>query len=31
MKGAEEEIGDGGGIDTFSIKEIGMETIFWQI
>jgi hypothetical protein len=31
MKGADEEIGDGRGLDTFSIKEVGMEKIFWQI
>jgi hypothetical protein len=31
MNGANEEIGDGGGLDSFSIKELGMEKIFWQI
>jgi hypothetical protein len=31
MKGADEEIGDCGGLDTFSMKELGMEKIFWQI
>jgi hypothetical protein len=31
MKGADDEIGDGGGQDTFPIKELGMEKIFRQI
>jgi hypothetical protein len=31
MKGANKEVGDAGGLDTFSIKELGMEKIFWQI
>jgi hypothetical protein len=31
MKGADEEIGDSGGLDTFSIRELGMKKIFWQI
>jgi hypothetical protein len=30
-EGADEEIGDAGGLDTSSIKEPGMEKIFWQI
>jgi hypothetical protein len=31
MKGADKEIGDGGGLGTFSKKELGMEKIVWQI
>jgi hypothetical protein len=31
MKGPDKEIEDGGGLDTFSIKELGLEKIFWQI
>jgi hypothetical protein len=31
MKGADEEIRDGGGLDTFSVNELGMKKIFWQI
>jgi hypothetical protein len=31
MKGTNIEIGDVGGLDTFSVKEHGMEKVFWQI
>jgi hypothetical protein len=30
MKDAEKEIGEVGGLDTFSTKERGMQKIFWQ-
>jgi hypothetical protein len=31
MKDTNTEIGDVGGLDTFSMQERGMEKIFWQI
>jgi len=31
LKGTDKEIGDTGGIHIFSMKERGMEKIFWQI
>jgi hypothetical protein len=31
MQGTNIEIGDVGGLDTFSMNESGMEKIFWQI
>jgi hypothetical protein len=31
MKGTNIEIGDVGGLDTFAMKECGMEKSFWQL